>query len=83
VVAAVGDGAGAKSMQPKCQRVDLDKPRSVTVPGDVYEKGTFTEFYNHYGPQGTNFSIFRSITDPTVGNHEYTTGSAKDYFSIG
>lgn len=81
VVAAVGDGAGGEVNATKVvKELTSINPDLLLYLGDVYEKGTFTEFYNHYGPQGTNFSIFRSITDPTVGNHEYTTGSAKDYF---
>ena len=32
------------------------------------------------GPQATNFGRFRSLTNPTIGNHEYTNGAAPGYF---
>jgi hypothetical protein len=48
--------------------------------GDVYEKGSPTEFFNWYGNNAQNFSAFRAITDPTIGNHEYSSGSPTGYF---
>ena len=54
--------------------------------GDVYEKGTATEFYNWYGQGSTFYGRFRQITDPIIGNHEYENGVApgyRDYWNLG
>jgi hypothetical protein len=82
VFAATGDGASGEANSSKVVNlISSLKPNLLIYLGDVYEKGTFSELYNYYGTQGTNFAKFRSITDPTVGNHEYTNGgSAQDYF---
>ncbi len=82
VVAATGDGASGEANETKVVKLIASmNPNLLLYLGDVYEKGTFPEFYNYYGTQGTNFAQFRSITDPTIGNHEYTNGgSAQDYF---
>jgi hypothetical protein len=82
IVAATGDGASGEANSTKVVSLIASmKPNLLIYLGDVYEKGTFPELYNYYGTQGANFSQFRSITDPTVGNHEYTNGgSAQDYF---
>jgi fibronectin type 3 domain-containing protein len=80
VVAAAGDGAGGE--QSATQTTDLIaswNPNLVLYLGDVYEKGTATEFHNWYAP-GTTYGRFRSITDPTIGNHEYENGQAPGYF---
>ena len=58
-------------------------PNLTLYLGDVYEKGTPTEFDNWYGlnqPGNTFYGRFREITLPTVGNHEYTGGQAPGYF---
>ncbi|HSM38247.1 MAG TPA: DNRLRE domain-containing protein, partial [Candidatus Limnocylindrales bacterium] len=47
--------------------------------GDVYERGTATEFTNWYGID-TNYGRFRSITDPVIGNHENLTPGSNGYF---
>jgi len=53
------------------------KPNLLLYLGDVYEDGSATEFYNWYGNNNSFYSRFRSITNPTIGNHEYlTTGAA-------
>ena len=39
--------------------------------GDVYAEGAPEEFANWYGENGSLFSRFRSITNPTLGNHEF------------
>jgi hypothetical protein len=82
VVVATGDGASGEINAGKV--VDLIasiNPNLFLYLGDVYEKGTLTEFYNWYGPQGTNFGRFRSLTNPTIGNHEYENGVAPGYFN--
>jgi hypothetical protein len=48
--------------------------------GDVYANGSQAEFFNWYGTT-SNFGQFRSITDPTIGNHEYLTPGAAGYFN--
>lgn len=80
VVAAVGDGAGGE--QGETDVVNLIQswnPNLFLYLGDVYEKGSMPEFYNWYRPS-TLYGGFRSITDPTVGNHEYATPQASGYF---
>ena len=49
--------------------------------GDVYEKGSATEFQNWYGSSPTYFGPFRSKTNPVVGNHEYEGLTAPGYFN--
>ena len=75
VVAAVGDGAGGR---PEAGDVtDLIaswSPNIILYLGDVYEKGTLTEFYNWYGTPDRFYGRFRSITNPSIGNHEYEGG---------
>lgn len=81
IVAATGDGAnGLASAQ---RVVDLITTWNIDMfmyLGDVYEDGTYTEFYNWYGIGDQYFGRFRAITNPTVGNHEYTKGVAPGYF---
>lgn len=81
IIAATGDGASGQSSS--TQVIDLIKaqnPNLFLYLGDVYEKGSVAEFYNWYGTGINNFGQLRSITNPTIGNHEYTTGSAAAYF---
>ncbi len=80
VVAAVGDGAGGE--QGETDVVNLIQswnPNLFLYLGDVYEKGSMPEFYNWYRPS-TWYGGLRSITDPAVGNHEYSTPQATGYF---
>ena len=81
IVAATGDGAsGEASAQKVSDMIASLNPNLFLYLGDVYESGSMAEFYNWYGTAGTNFSRFRPITDPTVGNHEYLTKEAQAYF---
>jgi calcineurin-like phosphoesterase family protein/Big-like domain-containing protein len=83
VLAAVGDGAaGQTSAGDVSDLIASWNPNAFLYLGDVYEKGTATEFMNWYGVAGSSlyFGRFSSITDPTVGNHEYTAGKAPGYF---
>jgi hypothetical protein len=82
VVAAVGDGAGGETSETQvANEIAGWNPNLVLYLGDVYEKGSPTEFFNYYDKGGTLFSQFRSITDPTIGNHEYSyDGQASGYF---
>jgi hypothetical protein len=80
VVAAVGDGAGGEVNSSNVVSLIASwNPNLFLYLGDVYEDGTPTEFYNWYGHSSQFFSQFNSITNPTVGNHEYTNGIAPGY----
>jgi hypothetical protein len=81
IVAAGGDGASGETNAGNVSNLIVSlNPNLFLYLGDVYEKGSVTEFYNWYGTSATNFGRFRSITDPTIGNHEYTGGKAPGYF---
>jgi fibronectin type 3 domain-containing protein len=89
VVGATGDGAGGESSENDVTGlISSWNPNLFLYLGDVYENGTSTEFYNWYRPTGGNLSTngyygqFNSITDPTIGNHEYTNGEAPGYFDF-
>jgi fibronectin type 3 domain-containing protein len=87
VVGAAGDGAGGETSENNVTSlINSWNPNLFLYLGDVYENGTSTEFYNWYrSPSGAlstggYYGQFNSITDPTVGNHEYTNGQAPGYF---
>jgi hypothetical protein len=81
IVGAVGDGAGGESNSSSVVNlINSWNPNLFLYLGDVYDNGTPTEFYNWYGHSSQFFSLFRSITDPTDGNHEFTNGAAPGYF---
>lgn len=71
VVAAVGDGAGGDATEGAVvDEIAGWNPNLLLYLGDVYQHGTTAEFTNYY--DGSSFyGRFRSITDPTIGNHEY------------
>ncbi|MBA3867833.1 MAG: metallophosphoesterase [Anaerolineae bacterium] len=79
MVAADGDGVSGESTAVP-DLIASWNPGMFLYLGDVYEDGTYTEFYNWYGSGANYYSRFRSITNPTVGNHEYTNGEAPGYF---
>ena len=81
IVAATGDGA---SGEPNAEAVndmvtDWD-PNLFLYLGDVYEKGTKTEFANWYGSPTTALGRLKAVTNPIVGNHEYEGNTADGYF---
>jgi hypothetical protein len=82
VVAAVGDGAsGLTGEQRVADLIGSWQPNLFLYLGDVYQNGSPEDFLNWYGQNGSFFSRFRAITDPTVGNHEYTwSRAARAYF---
>jgi chitodextrinase len=81
VLAATGDGAsGRPDEQNVTDLISSWSPNMLLYTGDVYEKGTSTEFHNWYGTSSTFYGRFRAITNPTVGNHEYQTPDAVGYF---
>ncbi len=76
IVTAAGDGAdGATYAGKVANLITTINPNLFLYLGDVYEKGSVAEFYNWYGTDGANFGNFLSITDPTIGNHEYSNSS--------
>jgi chitodextrinase len=83
-LAAAGDGAGGEASETAVTNLMASMNPNLTLYlGDVYEKGTPTEFDNWYGldqPGNTFYGRFRGITLPTIGNHEYTAGQAPGYF---
>lgn len=80
VVAATGDGAsGEKEANDVAAMVASWDPNMVLYLGDVYEDGTPTEFFNWYGHDGLLWDGFRSVTNPTLGNHELANGAAPGY----
>jgi hypothetical protein len=82
IVAAGGDGAGGESNATNVVNLIASlNPNLLLYLGDVYQNGSPAEFYNWYGTSSTFFGQFRSITDPTIGNHEYLTPGASGYFN--
>ncbi len=81
VLAATGDGAsGEANADAVTDLIAGWNPNMLLYLGDVYNDGTETEFHNWYGTGSNRYSRFRSITNPTVGNHEYQGLQAPDYF---
>ena len=81
MLAAAGDGAdGATNSGNVTNLIASWNPNLFLYLGDVYEKGSVTEFSNWYGNSSTFYGRFRSITDPVIGNHEYEHGAAPGYF---
>ena len=81
ILAATGDGAGGESNAASVVSLMAGwNPDLVAYTGDVYEKGTLTEFRNWYGSNGSLWSQFRNKTLPVVGNHEYENNQAPGYF---
>lgn len=85
VIAAAGDIAcGVGSTGAACKQVataaiiSAINPVAVLPLGDdQYEAGALSDFQNYYNP---SWGKFKSITYPSVGNHEYLTTGASGYF---
>ena len=60
--------------------IDGWNPDLFLYLGDVYDKGTYPEFYNWYGQSNFHYGLFRDVTNPAIGNHEYENGVAPGYF---
>jgi Big-like domain-containing protein len=72
ILAAAGDGAsGEPNADAVTNLIAGWNPNMFLYLGDVYNDGTPTEFRNWYGTGSNHYSRFNSITNPTVGNHEY------------
>jgi len=73
VLAAVGDGAGGSpESEAVVNEISAWDPNLFLYLGDVYDGGLISEFTNWYAPD-RYFGRFKSITDPTIGNHEYSS----------
>lgn len=80
VLAAVGDGAdGALNASRVTDLIASWNPNLFAYLGDVYERGTPTEFTNWYG-RNTLYGRFRPVTNPVIGNHENLTPNSSGYF---
>ncbi|MGB0388661.1 MAG: DUF7594 domain-containing protein [Ardenticatenaceae bacterium] len=77
---ATGDGAAGRTQGADVTNdiVALD-PDMFLYLGDVYEDGTYTEFFNWYGTSERFFGRFRDITNPILGNHEEHNNEAPGY----
>jgi len=82
IVAVVGDGAsGLTAAQKVVDLIGSWQPDLVVTLGDVYKQGSAEEFSNWYGENGSYYNRFFGITNPSIGNHEYTTDpNARAYF---
>jgi fibronectin type 3 domain-containing protein/predicted phosphodiesterase len=81
VVAAAGDGADGSPNATNATNIIAGwNPDMVLYLGDVYEKGTATEFRNWYGDNSSFYGRFKAKTNPVVGNHEYEGTAAPGYF---
>lgn len=81
VLATAGDGAtGMTAERGVADLISSWNPNLFLYLGDVYQEGLPEEYLNWYGEDGTFFSKFRAISDPTVGNHEYTQAGADPFF---
>lgn len=81
VVAAAGDAAsGENNASSVSDLLTAWQPNMFLYLGDVYEKGTHTEFFNWYGTTSRLFGRMRTVTNPVIGNHEYENKLAPGYF---
>lgn len=58
--------------------VNADLAAVLPLGDNQYEIGTLSAFQQSYNP---TWGRVKSITRPAVGNHEYSTAGAKDYYS--
>lgn len=69
VVWAVGDGAdGSDAARAVARRIAADRPARMLYLGDVYERGSASDFRRHYGDV---YGRLADITAPTPGNHDW------------
>jgi len=80
VLAATGDGAaGGPHSDQVSGMVQSWNPNLFMYLGDVYLSGSVGDFYNWYGQSNTFYGRLKGVTSPTIGNHEYETGSPAPY----
>jgi Calcineurin-like phosphoesterase len=82
-LATVGDGVdGSPESESVANLVRSWDPDAFAYLGDVYDTGTAPEFDTWYS-DANGFGTLRSITNPTVGNHEYmASATAEPYFTF-
>jgi len=83
VIAAVGDATGGEPAETAVVgQIASWNPNLLLYLGDVYQNGSPTEFDNWYGSEADPrwYGRFRSITAPSIGNHEYENAKAPGYF---
>jgi hypothetical protein len=81
-LALVGDGVdGSPESHGVSDVIENARPDAFAYLGDVYDRGTPTEFDTWYDdPDGFGHQ-FANITNPTIGNHEYMmSATAAPYF---
>jgi hypothetical protein len=80
VLVGAGDIASCNSSGDEATAKLLDNIDGTvfTLGDNVYEAGTATEFARCYDP---SWGRHKSRTRPAVGNHEYFTPGARDYFN--
>jgi hypothetical protein len=82
-LAVVGDGVdGSPESHGVADVIENAHPDAFAYLGDVYDRGTPTEFDTWYDdPDG--YGQFVDITNPTLGNHEYMMAAgAEPYFTF-
>lgn len=82
IVGAVGDGgSGQTGESDVVNLISSWNPNLFLYLGDVYENGRAMEFDNWYGKPGVagTYGQFHSISDPTIGNHEYVGSDISGY----
>jgi hypothetical protein len=91
-IAAVGDGAANQDTDNAvADSVAATNPPLFLYLGDVYEDGTFSEMLNHYGWNSmdgacslsdcaslAHWGQLGTVTQPTIGNHEFDPAPASD-----
>ncbi|MBL8297399.1 MAG: pre-peptidase C-terminal domain-containing protein [Rhodanobacteraceae bacterium] len=80
VVAGAGDicDSSGNACQGTSDLIVAINPTAVFTAGDnAYSNGTLTEYNTRYAP---TWGRFKSLTNPTPGNHEYNTSGAAGYF---
>ncbi len=80
VVAAAGDGAVGDDHSDQVSAMAKSwNPNLFMYLGDVYLNGSVGDFYNWYGQPNTFFGRLKAVSNPTIGNHEYQTGTPAPY----
>ena len=77
-----GDGGSGQTSETNVVHlVSSWNPNLFLYLGDVYENGRSMEFDNNYGKAGVpgEYGQFYSISDPTIGNHEYIGSDIAGY----
>ncbi len=75
--ADIGSGFPCKDKETAAAITSIS-PKAVFPLGDIqYESGTFSDFLNYYDH---SWGVFKNITYPVLGNHEYGVSGAAGYF---